>query len=216
MQEFIFELKHYANWFWHALFPPKCIICKKEGRDLCVQHCKFEVAPKNAVDFQYLDKIFAATRYKQKTTEQVVEYFKFKGFKHLADIMAIEIDQSCPKGFMNNAVLVPVPLHWTRHFWRGFNQAQALTQSICKLNSGLKTSIQLKRVKRTKQQARLGKSDRLKNLKNAFVWKDKIIPKSVILIDDVVASGSTLEAAAQSLKAIGVEEVKAIVFARGG
>ncbi len=216
MQNLLGEFKHYLQWFWEALFPPKCLICKKEGADFCLQHRRFEKAPKNAVDYQYLDDIFAATRYRQKSIEKLIEYFKFKNFRHLSKTMAEEIYQHIPDDFLNNTVLVPIPLHWTRYFWRGFNQSEELMKSLISINPSLTYSTQLKRVKKTKQQAKLERTDRLKNLRNAFAWKGVSIPSKVTLVDDVVASGSTLESAAKILKDIGVKEVRAIVFARGG
>ena len=53
-------------------------------------------------------------------------------------------------------------------------------------------------------------------MKNAFVWEEKIPFQRIILIDDVVASGATLDSASQILKKAGAKNITAIVFARGG
>ena len=128
------------------------------------------------------------------------------------------------KKFLENSILVPVPLHWTRKIWRGFNQAEILAKKIAKKVDSAESREILKRSKKTRQQAKLSKKERLKNTENAFVFKEtdcylslkELKNKQIILIDDVVASGSTLDSAAKALKFAGFQKVKAVVFARGG
>lgn len=209
-------IKLYNAWFWAALFPPKCLICRKEGLYLCLKHQKIEKASKSAVNFEYVDDIYARARYFSVPVEKLIEYFKFKGLTDLSDIMAVEILKNMPDDFLDNAVLVPIPLHWTRRFWRGFNQAEVLAQALLRQKNTLKIFDNLKRKKRTRQQARLQKDGRIKNLESAFGWEGEIVPKKVIVVDDVVASGATLDSAAKTLKLAGVETVLVLVFARGG
>ena len=205
------------EWFLNALFPPQCLICRKEGDYLCQKHNDFPYSPSNEVRFKYLDRVIASTAYYHPVAQKTVEYFKFRGFRGVAKIMALKMVQSVSKDFFKDALMVPVPLHWTRHFWRGFNQSEVLAQEIQKDIPTLEISKLLKRNKRTFQQAQLGKSERQKNLANAFAWRGKeAISKRIILIDDVVASGATLDSAAEILKKQGAKEVYALVFARGG
>ncbi len=207
---------YYLNWFLKALFPPKCLICRKEGKYLCNRHHKFERAPLNVVKFKFLDDIFASTRYFSDSSEKIITNFKFRGVKDLSSMIAQEMMVNIPKEFLKNTVFIPIPLHWTRKFWRGFNQAELLVQSLKIIKPDLKISKNLYRKKKTKQQAKLKKDKRIKNLEAAFVWKGKNIPKKVVLVDDVVASGTTLDSAAKTLKQIGVKKVYGLVFARGG
>ncbi len=209
-------MKYHLNWFFEALFPPKCLVCKKEGDYLCQTHYKFEKAPLNAATFQFLDDVFASTKYFSIPTETIITNFKYKGIKDLSDIMATEILKNIPEKFLKNTVLIPIPLHWTRKFWRGFNQAEMLVNSLKQKNPKFKILKNLKRKKRTAQQAKLGKERRVKNMKSAFLWTGETIPSNVILVDDVVASGTTLESAAKTLKQVGVDKVYGLVFARGG
>ncbi len=204
------------SWFFEALFPPKCLICYQEGAYLCLRHQSLKKAPLSQAHFQHLDDIFAANYYRHTSVKKVVEYFKFRGFKDLASIMAQSIYTNTPLSFFEESTFVPVPLHWTRKTWRGFNQAEVIAIHLQKHYPHVILSTKLKRKKRTKQQARLDKKGRQQNLEKAFVWTGKTIPKKITLIDDVVASGSTLDAAAKILKAAGAKEVVAITFARGG
>jgi ComF family protein len=204
------------SWAQEALFPPRCIICKREGSWLCKKHNAFPSAPKNEASFENLDNIFAATAYYHPTTRTFVEYFKFRGFRDLADIMAKQIVLTLPPEYLKTHTLIPVPLHWTRKLWRGFNQAEILAQAIQRYSPETPVQGDLKRIRRTKQQAKLKRSDRLQNLTLAFEWRGKEIPKKILLIDDVVASGSTLDSAAKILKRNGAKNVSGVVFARGG
>lgn len=208
----------YFQWFFEALFPPKCLICKKEGAFLCQKHKTFIPAPKNEVSFQYLNRILAGTQYYSTPSKQVIEFFKFRGFKALAEIMGEVIERACfnDPEFFEGAVLVPIPLHWTRKFWRGFNQSYVLALELQKKHPSVSISTDLKRKKRTAQQAKMSKKERANNLKNAFYWSGKSIPSKIILVDDVVASGKTLDEVAKVLKEKGCQNVMAVVFARGG
>ena len=203
------------SWFLEALCPPKCIISKKEGSWLSENFTYFPPAPTNQANFKYIDEIHAITGYYDPVVEKIVEHFKFQGFKQLATVMMQNKRETVPKNYLNTEYIVPIPLHWTRKIYRGYNQAEKLAKAASKelkvpVNNGLR------RRKKTKQQARLKKDDRLKNLESAFIWKNSEIPTSIILIDDVVASGSTLDQAARACKKAGVKTVYGLVFARGG
>jgi predicted amidophosphoribosyltransferase len=100
--------------------------------------------------------------------------------------------------------------------WRGFNQSEILALAIQKRIPVLSISFGLKRKQKTQQQAKLKRSERLKNLTAAFSWEGEEIPPKILLVDDVVASGSTLDSAARMLKERGAKNVSGVVFARGG
>ncbi len=111
--------------------------------------------------------------------------------------------------------IVPTPLHWTRFLQRGFNQAALFSEGVSK-RSGLPIRNVLRRIKRTKQQARLKRDERLSNLKGAFSVTDSTIvqKRAILLTDDVMTTGSTLSAAAQTLLEAGASDVYVLVIAR--
>ena len=206
------------TWFVEAMFPEKCLICHREGRYLCQKHYKFKSAPLSRVIFKNVDEIFAAVAYDDIICKKTIESFKFRGISDLAEIMATEII-SRNRVFLEKSILVPIPLHWTRKFWRGFNQSEILANKIVEKMSSTEVVNLLRRVEKTEQQARLSKQERIKNTENAFEIVEnpaKFLNKQIILVDDVVASGSTLDAAASVLKKAGFKKVKALTFARGG
>ena len=109
--------------------------------------------------------------------------------------------------------LMPVPLHISRLRSRGYNQAYEMAKELAKLtNRPLINS--LKRVKNTQMQAQLKLNQRANNVSKAFAVNEPIIHKHIVLIDDVMTSGNTLNECAKTLKKAGAKDVKIIVFAR--
>ena len=114
--------------------------------------------------------------------------------------------------------LVPVPLHSRRFAWRHFNQAEEIGRSLAG-HTGLPLLNGLKRVRATTAQTRLTRVRRLENLKGAFAmtraggrWPEK---KGAVLVDDVLTTGSTLDACAKVLRKAGFKDVVAVAVMRG-
>lgn len=110
--------------------------------------------------------------------------------------------------------VVPVPLHWTRQWTRGFNQAADLAKGL-----GLPVVHALARVRRTTTQTALPSARRRANVKDAFAIRRGYVPRllrgrTVVLVDDVCTTGATLEACARVLIDAGVREVRAVTAAR--
>ena len=113
-------------------------------------------------------------------------------------------------------LIVPVPLSKKRLRWRGFNQAEILAQSFAGHYGREMNGRDLVRLKHKKPQAKLSEAGRLINLKNCFVWQGADLRRrNIILIDDVVTTGATLNECAKVLKANGAGEVWGLVVAKG-
>ncbi len=124
-----------------------------------------------------------------------------------------ELMQDLLSGINSQYCLMPVPLHISRLRSRGYNQAYEMAKELAKLtNRPLINS--LKRVKNTQMQAQLKLNQRANNVSKAFAVNEPIIHKHIVLIDDVMTSGNTLNECAKTLKKAGAEDVKIIVFAR--
>ncbi|MDF3127723.1 ComF family protein [Kiritimatiellaeota bacterium B1221] len=112
--------------------------------------------------------------------------------------------------------LVAVPLHRSRQRKRGFNQDVELIRGMLKLDPRLKTWQGLKRIRNTDTQTKLSKAARKENVRSAFaVKKRSSVPERVLLIDDVMTTGATLDACAVAMKKAGVKEVNTLTIARG-
>jgi ComF family protein len=115
-------------------------------------------------------------------------------------------------------VLVPVPLHWKRGWSRRYNQSGALARVI-ERQTGVKLSSEaLRRVRQTQQQIGLSRKERASNVQGAFkVAADRqslIHGRRVVLIDDVLTSGATVDACARALLRAKAASVDVLVFAR--
>jgi ComF family protein len=115
----------------------------------------------------------------------------------------------------NPQVVVPVPLHWWRRWARGYNQSEAMARTLA---AGLSLPFfptVLRRVRNTPHQTRQTPSARRDNVRNAFVVRSKvpIAGKTVLLVDDVLTTGSTASEAARALRGAGAQRVVVAVLA---
>ncbi len=113
-------------------------------------------------------------------------------------------------------VLIPVPLHPTRLIKRRYNQATLLARALAKITAAEFSPDILFRTRRTDSQGGFNARARIENVRGAFTVKhaDKIKGRNLVLIDDVLTTGATLEACARSLKRAGAARVDGICLAR--
>lgn len=111
--------------------------------------------------------------------------------------------------------MVPVPLHWRRQWHRGFNQSELLARAIAR-RSGIPAVNALRRVRATETQAGLSNTRRRANVRAVFRPQRGagLQGKRVLLIDDVMTTGSTAAACALTLKRAGAKKVVLLTVAR--
>lgn len=121
----------------------------------------------------------------------------------------------CEAIFEDVDYITPIPLHWSRTLMRGYNQSELFAQIMAKSSNIPFCSI-LKRIKMTPQQANLNQKERKKNLIGAFSVKKEAICKNctILLVDDVMTTGTTLTSATLELLHGGAKKVKILVLAR--
>jgi ComF family protein len=114
--------------------------------------------------------------------------------------------------------LVPVPLHWRRLWSRRFNQSAALAGSVSQICGLPVLSETLKRIRATAQQVGLSKPQRAENVQGAFrvppERRAEVAGRRLLLIDDVLTSGATVDTCARALLRAGAAHVDVLVFAR--
>lgn len=109
---------------------------------------------------------------------------------------------------------VPVPLYRRRLAQRGFNQALEIARGLAPAVTGMRLAAVVKRVRDTPPQALLSAADRRRNLTDCFELKAEVEQRSILVVDDVVTTGSTLNAIAKLLRNHGARRVTGIAFAR--
>jgi ComF family protein len=114
--------------------------------------------------------------------------------------------------------LIPVPLHWRRLWARRFNQSASLAKAISAASGVPVLHAALKRVKATAHQVGLSQSERAGNVQGAFrvppESKAEIGGRRLVLVDDVLTSGATVDACTRALLRAGAANVDVLVFAR--
>lgn len=114
--------------------------------------------------------------------------------------------------------IIPVPLHWRRQWMRRFNQSALLSEAIAKASGVPVVYGALRRVKATPQQVGLSQSARALNVQGAFrvspAGRSAVDGRRLILVDDVITTGATVDACARALLRAGAAVVDVLAFAR--
>jgi len=110
-------------------------------------------------------------------------------------------------------LLAFVPLHPTKERERGFNQSELIARQLSLLSGIELSSGLILRQKYTKSQTKLGRKERSENISGAFFTNDSLIGKSVLIVDDVITTGATLNECAKILKQAGCRKVDVIALA---
>jgi len=163
------------------------------------------------------DRARAAVRY-DDVARSLVTSFKYGDRLDLAPMMGRWMARAGRELLADADALMPVPLHWRRLWARRFNQAAALAGAISEISGVPVMRAGLKRMRPTPQQVGLSRTDRATNVQGAFRVPpdDKAIVKGkrLVLIDDVLTSGATVDTCARALLRAGCAHVDVLVFAR--
>ena len=163
------------------------------------------------------DRARAAVRY-DEIARALVHRFKYGDRLDLAPMMGRWMARAGRELLADAEALVPVPLHWRRLWARRFNQSAALAGAISALAGAPVLHDAVKRVRATPQQVGLDKTERAENVQGAFrvppERKAEIAGRRLVLVDDVLTSGATVDTCARALLRAGAAHVDVLVFAR--
>ena len=228
--------------FLDLIFPIECLGCGKEGVWLCnnclqkitwqthqkclacteinsdgsfCKHCQVDYA---------LDGVLIASYY-EGVVKQLIKTCKYEFVESIGEILGNLLilffgDYVQKQGNISTKllpltknILIPVPLAQRRHNWRGFNQAKIIAQQFgdyfdLEIKDGLHRKYR-------QAQAKLNRRERKQNLQDTMIWQgEELLGKNIILIDDVVTTGSTLNECAKVLKKHRAKQVWALVIAK--
>ena len=229
------------NFILNIIFPIECVGCGKDNLHIC-DEClnNLQYNPNYFIEksaFSNLDGAFVVFEYNNKLIKKLIKNFKYHLIKDIGNTLGSLaysfLKEKQDKINLKNLLILSVPLHKKRENWRGFNQVEIISSviarsiSICpelgqrersrrnKTISPLSTTNLIK-TKNTQPQARLDKESRQKNIQDSFAWiGESLEGQKILLIDDVLTTGSTLDECARVLKDAGAKKVYAIVIAHG-
>ena len=144
----------------------------------------------------------------------IIHNLKYLNKTHLAVNLGSSIGKIIKedKNIRNWDLLIPIPLHRVKQRSRGFNQSELIVDAIAEVTSIEKDNSMLIRHRYTKNQAALPMRERAANVKGAFrvINKMKIKGKKIILVDDVITTGSTMLECIKVLKEAGAKDVRGV------
>ena len=205
------------------IFPPACTCCdnllNKDERFIC-KSCLTTLKPVQKENWSLssdrtfdTNRIFSLYEFSEESKiQQVIYALKYQKFKSIGvvfgDLLGGEIKS---RTSVNFDYIIPVPLHRSKKRERGYNQSDYIARGI---SGALECELLekcLKRTRFTKTQTQLDIHERRENVSGAFVLnnscKDKIIGKNLLVVDDVITTGSTILECSRVLKAGGCGEL---------
>lgn len=211
------------------LAPHTCIACKRESLPVCPDcwQLYLPVPPSlcyrcGAASHQYavctpcrshtpLQHVWVGTKY-AGVAKDTIALLKFKRAKEAAEVAAECLNLRLPM-LPIDIIVTAAPTASSRVRQRGYDQAKLIGTSFA-LKRRLEYRETLWRIKTTRQVG-ANRSDRFKYLENAFIVRQpkRFLGRHILLIDDVLTTGATLESAARELMANGAGQVDAAVFA---
>lgn len=197
------------------IFPERCIFC---GIPTKLHSSNPYICEKCSKKMPYADTgsdtaVPGVAVFRYSAVRDTIFLFKYRGYKKygrlLGELMAEYVINNDVDFILNADVIVPVPLWRTKEKKRGFNQAALLAEAVAnKLGTDFDSSMLL-RTRDTKSQNKLGRHERLENIRGAFALNKghHAENKSVVIVDDIYTTGITIYECARALFSGGAREV---------
>ncbi len=219
-------MRKLTDWFWRLIFPPRCVLCRclllEEETDLC-RSCR-EDTPECPVNSRkrlpFLDSWLGVWYYEGRVRASILR-FKFRNARGNAlcygRVLAMKLLGEHPEGF---DALTWVPVSPLRKFFRGYDQVELIAEVVGR-ELGMKPRKLLKKIRHNKTQSSIrGDAHRRANVLGVYRVTDpkSIQNKKILLLDDIITTGSTAGECARVLRTAGCREVHcgAVAVARKG
>jgi ComF family protein len=235
-------MRRALHWALDLVFPPHCPACAKhvERVALCAE-CRAAIAPARSplcpvcgdcypgsgpdhrcgrclTRAPHYDRARACALYNSERKSPLIDAlhrFKYGRDVTLAPILGGYLADQCPLP-IDHDLLIPVPLDLQRLRWRGFNQAVSLARVLARRHGRRLDPMALQRCRVTPPQVGLGEDDRRRNMVGAFAVRHPaaVRDRAILLVDDVMTTGATVEECAKTLRRAGARRVDVVVLAR--
>jgi ComF family protein len=234
--------RSFADAALNTLYPPTCLACRAatDAHGALCPRCwramrfierpfcerlgtPFEqdlgeglLSPQAMADPPVFQRARAVARFENGPARTLAHRLKYSDRAELARPMARWMVRAGADILADADLLVPVPLHPLRLWRRRFNQAAALASQASRQSGRPCDLAALLRVKATQSQVGLSRPQRAENVQGAFQVADgaPVRGRNVVLVDDVLTSGATANAASRVLLRAGAKRVDVLVFAR--
>ena len=191
--------------------------CERLGTPFVSEEGGALLSPAAIADPPAYDRARAAARYSD-VARDLVHLLKYGDRLDLARPLGHWLVRAGAELLRDADALVPVPLHWTRLLQRRFNQSAALAQAVSAAAHIPVADQILVRTRATRPQFGLARSERARNVQGAFAVakpaQTDAKGRKLILIDDVLTSGATVDACARALRRAGASRVDVLVLSR--
>jgi ComF family protein len=163
-----------------------------------------------------LDGLRSATYFEEDSPIQsAIHALKYYNHRAVLKVLGKMLADAYQRYQLNVDVIVPVPLHPSRLSERGFNQSELLAQELCQAYRLPLDTMTLHRTRQTETQTKLNVDERYQNVSGAFSCSsNKLANQTILLIDDICTTGSTLDACAIALKKGSATSVWALTLAK--
>ena len=204
-----------------TIYPPVCFLCETmlpDNRKVVCQNCWSGLQLLTSKDIKELEKVII----KSNINNVHLLYDFTEVFQRIIHLLKYERCLSLCKYFVNDLLktfsqdfffsydyIAAVPLHPAKYRERGYNQSY----EIIKLLPGIIKNNLIIRKKMTKSQTQLTREERINNVANAFKCVDHLNSKNILLFDDIITTGSTINECASELKNCGAMNVDVLCLA---
>ncbi|WP_044206185.1 ComF family protein [Flammeovirga sp. OC4] len=219
---------------FYGLFPKTCVHCDsllKEGEEILCFKCQFTIISypfswgisdenyiTNKLHFRMPLKKAASFFVFENTSavQSLIHNLKYKGNQNIGKwITDFYLDHDKQPFFEDLDVMIPVPLHSKRYKERGYNQVDVLCNSIANVTKIKYDTSAVRRVKYTTSQTKKTREQRLKSMEEVFAipTQESIIDKNILIVDDVLTTGATLESLGNTLLENGAKSISILTIA---
>jgi ComF family protein len=208
----------------NVIFPADCPVCGQNAFspvygicDVCLEKLTSEKTP-SVISTSNIAGISSCRAY-SGAARKSIHALKYKGNTRILNIFKQIINGISPQDLPpvhRIDVIVPIPMHRTRLRKRGFNQSGMIASMLSEMFSKKAVENALSKTKSTPAQTSLNREERIINLKDSFAVRksSSVKNRTVLLADDIMTTGATLEACAAELKKHGAPAVYAFTLAR--
>ncbi len=200
------------EWFidlGRLIFPKTCTLCSQqlvsEEEHICstcfvgLPQTNFHEYEDHALNHKFkgrLDFEQAVAMYYFNTAggiQEIIHEIKYRNNHYLGEYMGKFMAKKLGGFFENVDVIVPVPLHPVRLAERGYNQSEILAKGLSQQMNILYKPQVVSRVRNTETQTNKTRMERFENMKGAFEWQKIVRNQHILLVDDVITTGATIE-----------------------